>query len=441
MSGTTLQALIVDDDMIARRMVMWALNNEDIRCTPAVDGTDAMEKIKHTDFDLIVTDLRMPNMDGHAMVVNLLASFAKQVPKIVVHSSLDDPRLTKDLMIRGVADVVCKPTNYAVFAAKMKGILLRSQRNSEELVTTPGHNPSLPADQPECPELDKRSLPAPIKINEFDIRLKDVVHILPVSNTAIEVLDRVLANNTDSLALAKLIGSDAILFLELLRVANIGNNGSIQRKILDLNDAISRLGTKRVCEVALFVSELTGMIKLVLPWLDKELIRLRSMACRKVANRILRLDENTNTFDNAVVFSALIHPYGRVVVGSAYNFVYENLLLECQRHAKSLGDIERNVFPRTPAAATAQVLLGWGFPLEVSKILSHADDSIESLSELPEKVRTSVKLLKSAILLGEHAVGRWMPWETASPIPSDSFFRALNVSEPAKIVEEVRREL
>lgn len=46
MSDAPFQALVVDDEAVARRTVMWALSNEDFRCTPAVDGADAMEKIK-----------------------------------------------------------------------------------------------------------------------------------------------------------------------------------------------------------------------------------------------------------------------------------------------------------------------------------------------------------------------------------------------------------
>lgn len=375
------------------------------------------------------------------MVLKFMAESTKHLPLIVAHSSLEDPRLTKDLMIRGIDDVVFKPTSYAVFAAKMKGILLRRKRNCEEGVTIPRNTPSETPASKEPQEFVKDSLPAPIPIKDFDARLEDVVHILPVSNTATEVLERVRANDSDSLALAKLIGSDAILIMELLRLANIGQNGVVGRKILDLNDAISRLGTKRVGEVSLVVSELGGLTKLVLPWLDKELIRLRSIACGKVANRILQLDQSANAFDNGVVFSALMYPYCRVVVGSAYNSIYEKLLLECRLKAIPLNTIEGEVFPRTPAAATAQVVLRWGLPADVSRLLGHADDSFESLGELPEQVRTSVKLLKSAILLGEHAVGRWMPWESATPIPTGSFFRALKIGDTDKIIEEVRSEL
>ena len=440
MSAAPFQALIVDDEMIARRMVMWALSNEDFRCTPAVDGADALEKIKHTDYDLIVTDLRMPNMDGHAMVVELMANSTRHIPMIVAHSSLEDPVMTKDLMIRGVDDVIYKPTNYAAFAAKMKGSLMRRKLNGEKCVTNLCNIASDTMTQKVSQEFVKDS-PTPISIKDFDARLKDVVHMFPVSNTATEVLECVRANDSDSLALAKLIGSDAILIMELLRLANTGAYGIAGRKTLDLNDAISRLGTKRVGEVSLVVSELGGLTKLVLPWLDKELIRLRSMACCKVANRILQLDQSANAFDNGVVFSALMYPYCRVVVGSAYNPIYEKLLLECSLKAISLNTIEGEVFPRTPAAATAQVLLRWGLPAEVSRLLGHADDSFESLGELPEQVRTSVKLLKSAILLGEHAVGRWMPWESATPIPTGSFFRALKIGDTDKIIEDVRSEL
>jgi hypothetical protein len=72
--------------------------------------------------------------------------------------------------------------------------------------------------------------------------------------------------------------------------------------------------------------------------------------------------------------------------------------------------------------------------------LIHADGCFESLVDLTEPVRTSVKLLKTAIALGEFAVGRWMPWDTVD-FPSDKLLRELGIDSPGDIVDEVRADL
>lgn len=84
-----------------------------------------LDRIEETKYNLIVTDLCMPNKHGHALSVELLARERVSAPVIVVHTSVDDPRMTKDLLMRGVDDVVYKPTNYAAFAAKMRALVSR----------------------------------------------------------------------------------------------------------------------------------------------------------------------------------------------------------------------------------------------------------------------------------------------------------------------------
>ena len=77
--------------------------------------------------NLVVIDLRMPTKHGHSLAVDLLGK--ENPPLIVIHTSCDDPRMTKDLMLRGVDDIVYKPANYPAFAAKLRGMAER--RNSQ----------------------------------------------------------------------------------------------------------------------------------------------------------------------------------------------------------------------------------------------------------------------------------------------------------------------
>lgn len=81
-----------------------------------------------------------------------------------------------------------------------------------------------------------------------------------------------------------------------------------------------------------------------------------------------------------------------------------------------------------------------GFTLGYLCRLVHADSCFESLIGLTEPVRTSVRLLKTAIALGEFAVGRWMPWDTVE-FPSDKLLHGLGIDSPEDIIDEVRTDL
>lgn len=439
MSNSPLRALVVDDEAIARRMVMSALADEGFTCDSAIDGVGALERVEDTKYDLIVTDLCMPNKHGHALSVELLARERVSAPVIVVHTSVDDPRMTKDLIMRGVDDVVYKPTNYAAFAAKMRALVSR-RKEGHAAANAAARSPSdLPASSRRDQGTTKTTFYAAIDIKEFDERLTQIGHILPVSEVAIEVLARVRADDSDAHALARLISRDGGLAAELLRLANNGFYNRSGQQIVDLHEAITRVGARRIGEISLAVSALGSLTNLMLPWFDKDLARLRSLAGCMAADRILKC-HGTNKSSQGVVFSALIYPLGRIVVGTAYANVYENLLTECQRTALSLGTVERDMFPRSPSAATAQVLSHWGLPSEICAPLIHADSCFESLIGLAEPVRTSLRLLKTAIAFGEFAVGRWMPWDTVE-FPSDKLLHELGIDSPGDIIDEVRTDL
>jgi len=61
--------MTVDDSSSVRQMVKFTLQNEGYNVHEAVDGEDALEKIKALEkLDLLVTDLNMPNMDGIELI-------------------------------------------------------------------------------------------------------------------------------------------------------------------------------------------------------------------------------------------------------------------------------------------------------------------------------------------------------------------------------------
>jgi CheY-like chemotaxis protein len=56
--------LVVDDDTILRDMLVDTLNSLDYQAEGAEDGEKALERLKEREFDLVITDIKMPNLDG-----------------------------------------------------------------------------------------------------------------------------------------------------------------------------------------------------------------------------------------------------------------------------------------------------------------------------------------------------------------------------------------
>ena len=69
----TYRALVVDDEAIVRQATMRALASNGFFCEPASDGHEALALVRESTFDVVVTDLKMPRVNGHAVAVELLS--------------------------------------------------------------------------------------------------------------------------------------------------------------------------------------------------------------------------------------------------------------------------------------------------------------------------------------------------------------------------------
>ncbi len=63
--------LAVDDSASMRQMVSFTLKGAGHEVVEAIDGVDALAKAKGAKFDLVVSDVNMPNMDGITLIKEL----------------------------------------------------------------------------------------------------------------------------------------------------------------------------------------------------------------------------------------------------------------------------------------------------------------------------------------------------------------------------------
>lgn len=105
-----VKLLIVDDSTMLRDMLNYALNEGGYNnVTEAVDGVDGLAKAKATDFDLIITDVNMPNMDGLTLIEELrkLPQYSK-TPILVLTTERSDEMKAKG-KIAGATGWIVKP--------------------------------------------------------------------------------------------------------------------------------------------------------------------------------------------------------------------------------------------------------------------------------------------------------------------------------------------
>jgi DNA-binding response OmpR family regulator len=126
MSSTSdYRALVVDDDPIVRQASASALHRIGFVCDVAANGREAFNLASRTAYDVVVTDLRMPNGNGHQLALDLRT--LNDPPAIVVLTGVEEPKLVADLTARGIDLVSFKPVEYREFAKDVKRIVeLRS---------------------------------------------------------------------------------------------------------------------------------------------------------------------------------------------------------------------------------------------------------------------------------------------------------------------------
>jgi two-component system, cell cycle response regulator CpdR len=99
--------IIAEDETPIRELLARALTRDGHKITTAANGADALEKISAGDFDLLLTDIQMPVMDGIALA--LAAVRDNHALRVVLMTGYADQRERAKGLDALVREVVQKP--------------------------------------------------------------------------------------------------------------------------------------------------------------------------------------------------------------------------------------------------------------------------------------------------------------------------------------------
>ena len=118
------RCLVVEDSQVMRQLLVFALQRvRELEVVEADDGVDAIRKMSGGRFDLIITDINMPIMDGLKLIKRIRSDESyRDVPIIVVTTEGSQEDRSRALAL-GANAYITKPIQGPQVVAKVKELL------------------------------------------------------------------------------------------------------------------------------------------------------------------------------------------------------------------------------------------------------------------------------------------------------------------------------
>src|SRR5512138_1871603 len=119
-----LHALVVDDSSAMRKQLCYALRRVvGMETVEAADGADAWRKLSTASFDIVLTDINMPLLDGLKLVALVRAGGAHQRVPVVVITTEGAQADRKRAMSLGASAYLVKPVQAAQVVQCVRSLL------------------------------------------------------------------------------------------------------------------------------------------------------------------------------------------------------------------------------------------------------------------------------------------------------------------------------
>jgi HD-like signal output (HDOD) protein/CheY-like chemotaxis protein len=318
--------LFVDDDLLVLRGLQRALHakRSEWDMVFVESGAKGLEEMSLKAFDVVVSDMRMPQMNG-AEFLNAVKDRHPRTVRLVLSGHAD-----KELILQCVGaahQFLSKPCEPELLQTAISRVF-ESRPGIE-----PAHLKALLSHLPEMPTLPQRFRELQARLEDPDACLVDVANI---------------------------IEADPGMSAKLLKLANSAFFG-LRRQVASVEDALMHLGVEIVKSLLL----LDGFLNQASPMLP-EAIQLPRLAERSLSigrlSRLVAMEEGCGAPDDAFT-AGLLHKMGVVVLAGAFPARYEAEVLQPLADGKGLlSERELQAFGVDHAAVGGYLMALWGLP-------------------------------------------------------------------------------
>ena len=127
-----MRVLLIEDDPSTAQSVELTLASEGIICDRADLGEEGLEIARLYDYDIIILDLMLPDIDGYEVLLRLRSAKVK-IPILILSGLSSADQKVKGLGL-GADDYLTKPFNRGELVARVQAIVRRSKGHSESVI-------------------------------------------------------------------------------------------------------------------------------------------------------------------------------------------------------------------------------------------------------------------------------------------------------------------
>jgi len=132
MRETGARLLVVDDNKVNRLLLARSLELQGHGVDSAENGRVALEKLRHEGFDLVLLDMEMPEMDGFAVLDEMMRDLALRDLPVIVTSSLEGIDNIVRCIELGAEDYLTKPVNPVMLKARIGACLEKKRLRDQQ---------------------------------------------------------------------------------------------------------------------------------------------------------------------------------------------------------------------------------------------------------------------------------------------------------------------
>jgi len=336
--------LFVDDEPMLLQGLQRSLRSmrQDWEMAFVKGGKEALEAIDKQAFDIVVTDMRMPGMDG----AQLLEEVKKRSPQ------------TLRMILSGQSD---------------RETILRAVNPTHQYLSKPC----------EGEELKARLLRA-LALRDLleNSELKDLVsrlHSLPSLPTLYFDLTAELSSAEPSLAkIGRLISADMAMTAKILQLVNSAFFG-LRCQVSKASYAVELLGLDNVRALVLSTHIFSKFETNLFDDADLQYMWEHSLAAGSYAKRIAVLEHADSHVVDECFTAALLHDAGKLIMASVASQKYKTALQLVKTEGRGLVEAEREVMGCTHAEVGAYLFGLWGLPVPLIEAVAWHHKPLESL--------------------------------------------------------------
>jgi DNA-binding response OmpR family regulator len=125
--GSPVNILVVDDEILSRRAVTYALEKANLKAASVEEPQVALNLASENVYDLIFLDVQMPGMDGFELCTKIRALPNNKNTPVIFVTSLTDFKSRARSSLSGGSDVIAKPFMFIELSVKALTYVLRGR--------------------------------------------------------------------------------------------------------------------------------------------------------------------------------------------------------------------------------------------------------------------------------------------------------------------------